>query len=154
MLLSVVNCKWSHYIYTEAKVDVTQKIEQRAQWSSPAWAACCALYFLCYIHFSLSVLHSNLLLFVRGWNRIMRMKCDSQLKSDAVVARRMHANLLHQSGVQCTELVTTKYNKHSSCQIQQNTLQSGAFPYSSCFVDQMFGSCGRTNCGELQLLKS
>ena len=29
--------------YTEAKVDVTQEIEQRAQWSAPAWAACCAL---------------------------------------------------------------------------------------------------------------
>ena len=29
--------------YTEAKVDVTQEIEQRAQWSAPPWAACCAL---------------------------------------------------------------------------------------------------------------
>ena len=29
--------------YTEAKVDVTQEIEQRAQWSAPARAACCAL---------------------------------------------------------------------------------------------------------------
>ena len=29
--------------YTEAKVDVTREIEQRAQWSAPAWAACCAL---------------------------------------------------------------------------------------------------------------
>ena len=29
--------------YTEAKVDVTQEVEQRAQWSAPAWAACCAL---------------------------------------------------------------------------------------------------------------
>ena len=29
--------------YTEAKVDVTEEIEQRAQWSAPAWAACCAL---------------------------------------------------------------------------------------------------------------
>ena len=29
--------------YTEAKVDVTQEIEQRAQLSAPAWAACCAL---------------------------------------------------------------------------------------------------------------
>ena len=29
--------------YTEAKVDVTQEIEQRAKWSAPAWAACCAL---------------------------------------------------------------------------------------------------------------
>ena len=32
-----------YYIYTEAKVDVTQEMEQRAQWSAPAWAACCAL---------------------------------------------------------------------------------------------------------------
>ena len=30
-------------LYTEAKVDVTQEIEQRAQWSAPAWSACCAL---------------------------------------------------------------------------------------------------------------
>ena len=30
-------------VYTEAKVDVTQEIEQRAQWSAPAWAAWCAL---------------------------------------------------------------------------------------------------------------
>ena len=29
--------------YTEAKVDVTQEIEQRVQWSALAWAACCAL---------------------------------------------------------------------------------------------------------------
>ena len=29
-------------LYTEAKV--TQEIEQRAQWSALAWAACCALY--------------------------------------------------------------------------------------------------------------
>ena len=43
--------------YTEAKVDVTQEIEQRAQWSTPAWAACCALCLIivCYINFSLSV---------------------------------------------------------------------------------------------------
>ena len=33
--------KWIYY--TEAKVDVTKEIEQRAQWSAPAWAACCAL---------------------------------------------------------------------------------------------------------------
>ena len=31
-------------IYTEAKVDVTQEIEQRAQWYAPAWAACCTLF--------------------------------------------------------------------------------------------------------------
>ena len=30
-------------VYTEAKVDVTQEIEHRAQWSAPAWAACCHL---------------------------------------------------------------------------------------------------------------
>ena len=36
--------RWKHnQSYTEAKVDVTQEIEQRAQWSAPAWAACCAL---------------------------------------------------------------------------------------------------------------
>ena len=29
--------------YTEAKVDVTQEIEQRAQWSAPAGADHCAL---------------------------------------------------------------------------------------------------------------
>ena len=34
---------WIATRYTEAKVDVTQEIEQRAQWSAPAWAACCAL---------------------------------------------------------------------------------------------------------------
>ena len=33
-------------LYTEAKVDVTQEIEQRAQWSAPAWAACGALCFI------------------------------------------------------------------------------------------------------------
>ena len=33
----------STQLYTEAKVDVTQEIEQRAQWSAPAWTACCAL---------------------------------------------------------------------------------------------------------------
>ena len=37
-------CSRGHRIrYTEAKVDVTQEIEQGAQWSAPAWAACCAL---------------------------------------------------------------------------------------------------------------
>ena len=44
--------------YTEAKVDVKQEIEQRAQWSVPAWLCsllCPLSYFLCYIHFSLSV---------------------------------------------------------------------------------------------------
>ena len=35
--------KSDHFIYTEAKVDVTPEIEQRVQWSAPAWAACCAL---------------------------------------------------------------------------------------------------------------
>ena len=30
----------AHATYTEAKVDVTQEIEQRAQWSAPAWAVC------------------------------------------------------------------------------------------------------------------
>ena len=42
-------------MYTEAKVDVTQEIEQRAQQAAQAGADHCALYFLCYIHFSLSV---------------------------------------------------------------------------------------------------
>ena len=36
-------CLISKVIYTEAKVDVTQEIEPSAQWSAPAWAACCAL---------------------------------------------------------------------------------------------------------------
>ena len=31
------------YVYTEAKMDVTQEIEQDVQWCAPAWAACCAL---------------------------------------------------------------------------------------------------------------
>ena len=32
--------KWICQMYTEAKVDVTQEIEQRAQCSAPAWVAC------------------------------------------------------------------------------------------------------------------
>ena len=32
------------YIYPVDKEDGTQEIEQRSQWSAPAWAAYCALY--------------------------------------------------------------------------------------------------------------
>ena len=49
----------SYLQYTEAKLDVTQEIEQRAQQAAQAGAdhcALCSMYFLCYIHFSLSVL--------------------------------------------------------------------------------------------------
>ena len=38
-----LNSDLGQIAYTEAKVDVTQEIEQRAQWSAPGWAACCAL---------------------------------------------------------------------------------------------------------------
>ena len=43
--------------YTEAKVDVTQEIEQRAQQAAQAGARPLRplFYFLCYIHFNLSV---------------------------------------------------------------------------------------------------
>ena len=43
MITEIKNFFRASLDYTEAKVDVTQEIEQRAQWSAPAWVACCAL---------------------------------------------------------------------------------------------------------------
>ena len=44
--------------YTEAKVNVTQEVEQRAQWSAPAWAACCALCSISCVTFTLASVYT------------------------------------------------------------------------------------------------
>ena len=58
--------------YTEAKVDVTQEIEQRAQQAAQAGADHCALCSIscvtCYIHFSLSVGGQH---FVLEWSMLI-----------------------------------------------------------------------------------
>ena len=54
------------HFYTEAKVDVTQEIEQRAQQAAQAGADHCTLCSI-YIHFSLSVYRASHVLEDLGW---------------------------------------------------------------------------------------
>ena len=49
-----------HPLYPADKEDWTQEIEQRAQWSAPTWAACCALCFISRVQFSLSTWYTKM----------------------------------------------------------------------------------------------
>ena len=46
--------RFDNILYPVDKEDGTQDMEQRAQWSAPAWAAYCAVYSISYVPSSLS----------------------------------------------------------------------------------------------------